>query len=166
MLSNLLKPIRTAFQILLLFPRILAYYSVRLKHLTEDYQNYRSTDSKNSVNMDAEQRYTEEATFDFSDEAFEKVQSLRALGYHLSMSIHKGSGRFSIVNGIIQEYTVMISAPEETDIPFSLMILNQEGDIPILVDFKMIDMDFYLESIIKKKSITHEAEVSSNTINS
>ena len=156
MLSNLSRRIRMAFQILLLFPRILAYCSVRLRDLTDAYQNYRSIDLKNSESMDAEQRYTEEASFDYAEDAFEKMVALRELGYYLSMSIHRNSDKFKTVNGILQEYTVMTGLPPNMDTPFGLKVLSQDDDVPILVDFNRIDMDTYLESIIKNKSITHQ----------
>jgi len=113
--------------------------------------------------MDAEQRYTEEANFDFSEIAFDKMLALNGVGYHLSMSIHKNSHKFSVSNGIVQEYTVMMNAAGLTDVPFKLMVLSQDGDVPILVDFHRISMDSYLDSIIKNKSITHERAVNSNT---
>jgi DNA-directed RNA polymerase len=163
MSSSLLRPIKMAFQILLLFPRILVYYSLRLRNLTEEYQSYRSTDSENLKDMDVEQRYTEEANFDFSEIAFDKMLALNSVGYHLSMSIQKNSHKFSVSNGIVQEYTVMTSTTGSIDVPFKLMVLSQDGDVPILVDFHKINIDQYLDSIIKNKSITHERAINNNT---
>jgi hypothetical protein len=145
-----------AFQILLLFPRTLAYCSLRLRDLMVDYQSYRNTDLKNSESMDAEQRYTEEAKFDFDEQAFSKILKLRSMGYYLSMSIQAGIEKVPVSDGIIQTYAVITGAPPNINRPFEIQVLRQTGDIPVVFDFKRIDMDTYLEMIIKNKSITHE----------
>tara|TARA_R110000868_G_scaffold165610_3_gene399160 strand:- start:1815 stop:2177 length:363 start_codon:yes stop_codon:yes gene_type:complete len=106
--------------------------------------------------MDAEQRYTEEARFDFDEEAYDKMLSLKSMGYYLSMSIHRGIGKIPVSDGMIQTYAIITGRPPDIDMPFEIHVLHQAGDMPIIVDFNLIDMDTYLEMIIKNKSITHE----------
>jgi hypothetical protein len=106
--------------------------------------------------MDAEQRYTEEARFDFEEEAFSKMLKLKSMGYFLSMSIQGGIDKVPVSDGIIQTYAIITGIPPDVDMPFEIHVLHQTGDLPVVVDFNSIDMDTYLEMIIKNKSITHE----------
>jgi hypothetical protein len=104
--------------------------------------------------MDAEQRYIEEANFEFEDMAYDKIISLGNLGYHLAMTIHKHAHKIPVNNGIIQKFGVMVE--DAGDIPFQVKIFHQEDDVPILVDMDEIDMDGYLDLMNQNKSITHE----------
>jgi len=153
-LSSWFKRIRTAFLTSLLYLQTLAFCFRKLKDLTVVYLSYRNIDLKNSINMDAEQRYIEEANFEFEDMAYDKIISLGNLGYHLAMTIHKHAHKIPVNNGIIQKFGVMVE--DAGDIPFQVKIFHQEDDVPILVDMDEIDMDGYLDLMNQNKSITHE----------
>ena len=155
-LSNWFKRIRTAFLTSLLYLRTVMFFSVRLRDLKDAYQNYRSIESQNSINMDAEQRYIEEANFEFEDMAYDKIISLGNLGYHLAMTIHEHAHKIPVNNGIIQKFGVMVE--DDGDIPFQVKVFHQDDDVPILVDMDEIDMDEYLDLINQNKSITHEGK--------
>ena len=104
--------------------------------------------------MDAEQRYIEEANFEFEDMAYDKIITLGNLGYHLAMTIHEHAHKIPVNNGIIQKFGVMVE--DAGDIPFQVKIFHQEDDAPVLVDMDVITIDDYLDLIIQNKSITHE----------
>ncbi len=103
--------------------------------------------------MDAEQRYIEEANFEFEDMAYDKIISLGNLGYHLAMTIHEHAHKIPVNNGIIQRFGVMVE--DDGDIPFQVKIFHQDDDVPILVDMDEIDIDEYLDLMNQNKSITH-----------
>ena len=153
-LSNWFKRIRTAFLTSLLYLQTLVFCFRKLKDLTVVYLSYRNIDLKNSINMDAEQRYIEEANFEFEDMAYDKIISLGNLGYHLAMTIHKHAHKIPVNNGIIQKFGVMVEGA--SDIPFQVKIFHQDDDVPILVDMDEIDIDEYLDLMNQNKSITHE----------
>jgi len=153
-LSNWFKRIRTAFLTSLLYLQTLVFCFRKLKDLTVVYLSYRNIDLKNSINMDAEQRYIEEANFEFEDMAYDKIISLGNLGYHLAMTIHEHAHKIPVNNGIIQKFGVMVE--DAGDIPFQVKIFHQEDDAPVLVDMDVITIDDYLDLIIQNKSITHE----------
>jgi len=153
-LSSWFKRIRTAFLTSLLYLQTLVFCFRKLRDLTVVYLSYRNIDLKNSINMDAEQRYIEEANFEFEDMAYDKIISLGNLGYHLAMTIHKHAHKIPVNNGIIQKFGVMVE--DAGDIPFQVKIFHQEDDVPILVDMDEIDMDGYLDLMNQNKSITHE----------
>jgi hypothetical protein len=104
--------------------------------------------------MDAEQRYIEEANFEFEDMAYDKIISLGNLGYHLAMTIHEHAHKIPVNNGIIQSFGVMVQ--RDGDFPFQVKIFHQDDDVPILVDMEEIGMDNYLDLMNQNKSITHE----------
>ena len=112
--------------------------------------------------MDAEQRYIEEANFEFEDVAYDKIITLGNLGYHLAMTIHDHAHKIPVKNGIIEKYAVMVQ--RDGDTPFKVKIFYQDDDVPILVDVEKIDMDEYLDLINQNKSITHEIKKNSATI--
>jgi hypothetical protein len=112
----------------------------------------------NSMNMDAEQRYIEEANFDFEDMAYDKVVKLGNLGYHLAMQIHHNAYKIPAKEGIIQRFGVMVTYG--SDIPFQVKIYHEHDDVPILVDMDVITIDEYLDLINQNKSITHEKDTS------
>jgi len=155
-LSNWFKRIRTAFLTSLLYLQTLAFCFRKLKDLTVVYLSYKNIDLKNSINMDAEQRYIEEANFEFEDMAYDKIISLGNLGYHLAMTIHEHAHKIPVNNGIIQKFGVMVE--DDGDIPFQVKVFHQDDDVPILVDIDEIDMDEYLDLINQNKSITHEGK--------
>lgn len=155
-LSNWFKRIRTAFLTSLLYLQTLVFCFRKLKDLTVVYLSYRNIDLKNSINMDAEQRYIEEANFEFEDMAYDKIISLGNLGYHLAMTIHEHAHKIPVNNGIIQRFGVMVE--DAGDIPFQVKIFHQEDDVPILVDMDEIDIDEYLDLMNQNKSITHEGK--------
>lgn len=105
--------------------------------------------------MDAEQRYIEEANFDFEEMGYGKVIQLGNLGYHLAMSVHDNAHKIPTKEGIIQRFGVMVSH-NETDVMFQVKIYHQNDEIPILVDVDFITVDEYLDLINQNKSITHE----------
>lgn len=111
--------------------------------------------------MDAEQRYTEEARFDFEEGAFDKMLKLKSMGYFLSMSIQMGIDKVPVSDGIIQTYGIITGHPPDVNLPFKIHVLHQTGGLPVIVDFNPIEMDTYLEMIIKNKSITHSLELNS-----
>lgn len=155
-LSNWFKRIRTAFLTSLLYLQTLVFCFRKLKDLTVVYLSYKNIDLKNSINMDAEQRYIEEANFEFEDMAYDKIISLGNLGYHLAMTIHEHAHKIPVNNGIIQKFGVMVE--DAGDIPFQVKIFHQEDDVPILVDMDEIDIDEYLDLMNQNKSITHEGK--------
>jgi|TARA_R110002020_G_scaffold94926_6_gene228007 hypothetical protein len=112
--------------------------------------------------MDAEQRYIEEANFEFEDIAYDKIITLGNLGYHLAMTIHDHAHKIPPNNGIIQKFGVMVQ--RDGDIPFQVKIFHQEDDVPILVDMEEIGMDEYLDLMNQNKSITHEKNKKTNTV--
>ncbi len=152
-LSNWFKRIRTAFLTSLLYLQTLVFCFRKLKDLTVVYLSYKNIDLKNSINMDAEQRYIEEANFEFEDMAYDKIISLGNLGYHLAMTIHEHAHKIPVNNGIIQKFGVMVE--DAGDIPFQVKIFHQDDDVPILVDMDEIDIDEYLDLMNQNKSITH-----------
>ena len=104
--------------------------------------------------MDAEQRYIEEANFEFEDMAYDKIITLGNLGYHLAITIHEHAHKIPVKNGIIQNFGVMVSQGD--DIPFQVKIYHEKDDVPILVDMDVITIDNYLDLMNQNKSITHE----------
>lgn len=104
--------------------------------------------------MDAEQRYIEEANFEFEDMAYDKIITLGNLGYHLAIQIHEHAHKIPVKEGIIQRFGVMVS--QDVDIPFQVKIYHQKDDVPILVDMDVITIDDYLDLMNQNKSITHE----------
>jgi len=111
----------------------------------------------NSMIMDAEQRYIEEANFEFEDMAYDKIISLGNLGYHLAMQIHEHAHKIPSKDGVIQRFGVMVS--QDVDIPFQVKIYHEQNDVPILVDMDVITIDEYLDLINQNKSITHEKDI-------
>jgi hypothetical protein len=160
--SNWLRRIRTAFLTSLLYLQTLAFCFRKLKDLTVVYLSYKNIDLKNSINMDAEQRYIEEANFEFEDMAYDKIISLGNLGYHLAMTIHEHAHKIPVNNGIIQKFGVMVE--DAGDIPFQVKIFHQEDDVPILVDMDEIDIDEYLDLMNQNKSITHEGKKKTKSV--
>lgn len=156
--SNWSKLTRTVFQIFSLFLRGVAYCSLRLNERMAVYLLSKDLDLKNSKSMDSEQRYTEEANFDFEEGAYNKVLKLKSVGYYLSMAIHKNAHKIRIQNEMIQNYAVLVTGHGRDDTPFEIQVLRQDGDVPILIDVRGIDMDSYLEMINQNKSITHESK--------
>ena len=112
-LSNWFKRIRTAFLTSLLYLQTLVFCFRKLRDLTVVYLSYRNIDLKNSINMDAEQRYIEEANFEFEDVAYDKIITLGNLGYHLAMTIHDNAHKIIPNNGIIQKFGVMVQRDGE-----------------------------------------------------
>ena len=161
-LSNWFKRIRTAFLTSLLYLQTLVFCFRKLKDLTVVYLSYKNIDLKNSINMDAEQRYIEEANFEFEDMAYDKIISLGNLGYHLAMTIHEHAHKIPVNNGIIQKFGVMVE--DAGDIPFQVKIFHQDDDVPILVDMDEIDIDEYLDLINQNKSITHEGKKKTKSV--
>jgi len=104
--------------------------------------------------MDAEQRYIEEANFDFEELAYEKMLTLGNLGYELAMVVQGNSHKFKKRQGIVQNYAALVKT-ETKDVPFEIWVLNQENDNPILMDMNPIDTDRYLDMMNSLKSITH-----------
>ena len=153
-LSNLLRRIRTASLTLLLYLQTLVFCFRKLKDLTVVYLSYKNIDLNNSINMDAEQRYIEEANFEFEDAAYDKIITMGNMGYHLAMTIHDNAHKIPSNNGIIQKFGVMVQ--RDGDFPFQVKIFHQEDDVPILVDMEEIEMDEYLDLMNQNKSITHE----------
>ena len=161
-LSNWFKRIRTAFLTSLLYLQTLVFCFRKLRDLTVVYLSYKNIDLKNSINMDAEQRYIEEANFEFEDVAYDKIISLGNLGYHLAMTIHEHAHKIPVNNGIIQKFGVMVE--DDGDIPFQVKIFHQEDDVPILVDMDEIGIDEYLDLMNQNKSITHEGKKKTKSV--
>ncbi len=114
--------------------------------------------------MDAEQRYIEEANFEFEDAAYDKIITMGNMGYHLAMTIHDNAHKIPSNNGIIQKFGVMVQ--RDGDFPFQVKIFHQEDDVPILVDMEEIEMDEYLDLMnqtnqlhMKKQENQHRQQV-------
>lgn len=111
--------------------------------------------------MDVEQRYIEEADFEFEELAYEKIITLGNIGYDLAMTIQGNASRFRKKQGIVQNYAAMVST-DGRDVPFEIWVLNQHEDKPIIMDMVPIDTDRYLDMINSFKSITHEIKRDNN----
>ncbi len=114
--------------------------------------------------MDLKQKYIEESKYEIDDWFFTQLQNYKlAIAADIIGQIIEILPELPKVDGWSQKVAGVSEG--ENPIFFAIEYLNQEEDIPILVDIEDIEVDDYLDYILAQQSIKYytNEQVQSNT---
>lgn len=129
------------------------FFSLRSNALTENFLDYRSTDSKNSMDMDSEQKFTggDHQEYVVDEGFYDKIKEVKrsdliVIFNQLSDAIEMlpaNDKDSQMVSGVIKR---------ENPLYFTIEYFKDE-DLTILIDYNETDSDGYLDAIIEGTSL-------------